>query len=503
MSLEAASDPVPPGGAGHEGGSFGPVDGRVAGPQRDVLDEPGLWSPQRRGLTVALVLTITLVAFEALAIATVMPAVKDDLGGLGLYGWVFSGFFLSSLLGIVVAGQLADRKGLALPFTIGLGLFAAGLAVGGAATSMSMLVGARVAQGFGAGTIPSVGYAAIGRGYPASLRPRMFATTSTAWVVPGLIGPAVATFVDQALSWRWVFLGLLPIVAVAAVMGIPALRALGIPGDELAETGTEAELAARDAHDRRTVRRAVLLVVALAAVFGAGVGVPVAVAVAFVVAGLPLAVWAFVGLVPKGTVSLVPGVPATVGIRGLLTWAFFAADAYIPLAVVDGRHAATWIAAAALSVGSVSWASASWVQARLIDRLGPRRLDRYGFTSIIVGVSLMIGVSQGLPVGLAVLAWAIGCFGIGLAYSALSVTVLASAAPGEEGSASAALQLSDALGVAVGTGISGWIVAVFDHAGRSVAASTTVVFVVALAIGIAGLVGTARLPARVPDQVTA
>ncbi len=56
-------------------------------------------------------LTITLVAFESLAIATVMPVVSDDLGGLGLYGWVFSGFFLGSLLGIVLAGWAADRRG--------------------------------------------------------------------------------------------------------------------------------------------------------------------------------------------------------------------------------------------------------------------------------------------------------------------------------------------------------------------------------------------------------
>ena len=71
-------------------------------------------------------LTITLVAFESLAIATVMPVVSDDLGGLGLYGWVFSGFFLGSLLGIVLAGRAADRRGTRLPFAAGLVLFAVG-----------------------------------------------------------------------------------------------------------------------------------------------------------------------------------------------------------------------------------------------------------------------------------------------------------------------------------------------------------------------------------------
>ena len=104
------------------------------------VDE-GVWAPARRRLTLGLVLTITLVAFEALAISTVLPVVSDDLGGLGLYGWVFSGFFLGSLLGIVAAGQQADARGTAAPFAAGLVLFAAGLLVGGLAPSMGVLVG--------------------------------------------------------------------------------------------------------------------------------------------------------------------------------------------------------------------------------------------------------------------------------------------------------------------------------------------------------------------------
>ena len=94
-------------------------------------EHDGVWAPARRRLTLGLVMTITLVAFEALAISTVMPVVADDLGGLGLYGWVFSGFFLGNLLGIVIAGQAADRRGTAFPFLVGLVLFTAGLCLGG------------------------------------------------------------------------------------------------------------------------------------------------------------------------------------------------------------------------------------------------------------------------------------------------------------------------------------------------------------------------------------
>ena len=124
-----------------------------------AIEHDGVWAPARRRLTLGLVMTITLVAFEALAISTVMPVVADDLGGLGLYGWVFSGFFLGNLLGIVIAGQAADRRGTAFPFLVGLVLFTAGLCLGGLAPSMGVLVAARVLQGMGAGAIPAVAYA--------------------------------------------------------------------------------------------------------------------------------------------------------------------------------------------------------------------------------------------------------------------------------------------------------------------------------------------------------
>ena len=459
----------------------------------------GLFAPERRQLVVGLVLTITLVAFEAMAIAAIMPDVKDDLGGLALYGWVFSGFFLASLLGIVVAGQLADTHGLVLPYVIGLGMFGAGLVIGGAATSMPMLISGRILQGFGAGAIPAIGYAAIGRGIPAALRPRMFAVLSTAWVVPGLVGPSAALRIEHDLSWRYVFLILLPIVVIAAVMTVPALVKLAHePGDE----ESPEDRADRLARQRLRLRQVVLLVIGVGAAFTAASGVPLAVAVVLLAVGLPLSVNALVHLLPTGTLRLERGVPATVAVRGLLTFGFFAADAYVPLAVVDGRNGSSWIAGAALTVSALTWSVASWIQARLIDRSGPRRLDQAGFAALVVGVGLMLAVARGIPVEFAVLAWAIAGFGIGMAYAPQAVTVLASARPGEEGSASAAIQLSDAVGIAVGTGVGGGIIAIGAAHGWNVDTSVTGVFVLALLGAVGGLLASSRLPVRVPDQAT-
>src|ERR1700722_8286209 len=195
----------------------------------------GLMAPQRRALTVGLVLTITFVASEALAVVTVMPVVARDLGGLRLYGWVFSGFMLGSVVGIVAAGREADRRGPALPFVAGLVLFGAGLLTAGLAPSMIVLVPGRALQGVGAGAVPAVAYASIGRSLAGPYRARMMAVLSTAWVAPGLAGPAVAAEVAHAFGWRWVFLGLLPVVAVTGSVAVPALIRLGPPGAHRAE----------------------------------------------------------------------------------------------------------------------------------------------------------------------------------------------------------------------------------------------------------------------------
>ena len=97
-----------------------PCSAAPDGPPPAVDDaSDSLWSSHRRALTIGLVLNVTIVASEALAVSTIMPIVAKDLGGLDLYGWVFSAFFLGSLLGIVVAGIMIDRGGLTRPFLTG------------------------------------------------------------------------------------------------------------------------------------------------------------------------------------------------------------------------------------------------------------------------------------------------------------------------------------------------------------------------------------------------
>ncbi|HEV3465228.1 MAG TPA: MFS transporter, partial [Actinomycetota bacterium] len=295
----------------------------------------GLMTPARRGLTIGLVLTITLVAFEALAVITILPAIKDDLQGISLYGWVTSAFQLGLLVGIVVAGGQADRRGPGPPFVAGVLVFVAGLTIGGLAPSMLVLVLARGLQGLGAGAIPAVAYAAIGRSYPEALRPRVFAVLSTAWVVPGLIGPAVSALVAASVGWRWVFLGLLPLVLASAVLAWPPLRRLGPPEEPTAQRGR--------------LPRAVAVAAGAGLVLAGLTSRSLLTGALLVAAGLAFGLVPLRGLLPPGTLTARRGLPVAVLSRSLLTFTFFGADTYVPLAMTSVRGQSTVVAGVAVT----------------------------------------------------------------------------------------------------------------------------------------------------------
>ena len=177
-----------------------------------------LFAPEYRALVVGVVGIVVAVAFEAIAVATAMPVAARELHGLRGYGLAFSVFLTTSLLGMVVAGEMSDRRGPVRPFIVAAVSFALGLLVAGLATSMWVLVVARAVQGFGAGLNIVSLYVVVGRAFPAGLRPRVFSAISSGWILPSLIGPPVAGLLADHLSWRWVFLGVLPLLVGAALL---------------------------------------------------------------------------------------------------------------------------------------------------------------------------------------------------------------------------------------------------------------------------------------------
>ncbi|GLZ13750.1 MFS transporter [Actinomadura sp. NBRC 104425] len=436
----------------------------------------GLLRGRYRTPTLGIVLVVTLLAFEQMAVGTVMPVTARALDGLALYAWAFSGTLIAGVLALVLAGGWSDRSGPVRPLMTGLATFVAGLAVAGAAPAMWVFVLGRAVQGFGSGLAMVPLYVLIARVYPESLRPRVFAALSAAWVLPSLLGPAVGGAVAEHAGWRWVFLGMIPLVVPPSVMLVPALRRVrpsagAAPSERgtarlmaavVAATGTAALLYVLD-HPSR-----ILLPVGAAALAGLG--------------------YALVRLLPAGTLRMRRGLPSVVLTRGLLAGAFFGTDAFIPLALTSLHGFTPTQAGVVLMVASLGWSAASQYQGRS-NR--PRAfLVPAGAGFVTAGV-VAVAVTAQLPGWWTAPAWILGGVGMGLAIGSLSVLLLELSPERKQGVNSSSLQIADMLGSSLVIGISGALVTGFGadrlRAGLAVAGA------LAAAIAALGMLAALRL----------
>jgi MFS family permease len=445
----------------------------------------GTWAPERRVLTAGLIGLVTAAAFEGMAVPTVMPAMVKDLGGLDLYGWAFSAFWLTNIIGITLAGTDADRRGPGRALAIGVVLFAAGMVVSGVAGSMLQVIVGRAIQGFGSGAIGSVVYAAIARAYPTSATPRMIALTSSAWVVPGLIGPALAGMVSDAVGWRWVFLGIVPPVLV---MG-------GLVYPQLARLGAAVRVSEPVRSDGRRAVDAVRLALGSTLVLAALTTRSLLPAVALLAVGAWLALGGVRHLLPPGSLRLAPGRPSVVIVIFTIAFAFFGTEAFVPLTVVEVRGGSVTLGGIALSAAAVTWAAGSWLQDRAAAAGMRRTLVTIGSAMIGAGIGVTaLVLMPGAPVLTAAIGWGIAGLGMGLAYSMLALLMLETSAPGEEGFSSAALQLMFTLGTALGAGVGGAVVALADEGRLELAPALGLVDLAMLAIAGVAVLVSLRVP---------
>jgi MFS family permease len=391
--------------------------------------------PSSRLTLAGLVLVITVVAVEAMAVATVMPTVVRSLHGLHWYGWSFTAYFLADILGMVDAGPRSDRHGPRASLVGGLVVFGVGLLTAGLAPDMAVFTLGRAFQGLGGGSLIVAVYVIVARAFDEQRRPRVFAALSGAWVVPALVGPAAAGAVANWVGWRWVFFGIAPLAVLGALLLVPVVARvtasgtasaprLGLVGGACLAGGLAIGQLAGQRHDVTAIP---LLLLAIA------------------VAGPPLA-----RLLPPGALRGGRGLPTAVVLRGLLSGAFFGAEAYLPLTLARLHHGAVTEVGIPLTLGAVGWSAGSWWQSRFQgdDR---RPLLRAGFAFVAVALASLTVLSfDRVSMWVAVPIWMVAGAGMGLAMSSVSVLVLRLSPVPEQGANSAALQVADVVGGIVG-----------------------------------------------------
>ncbi|MER7369274.1 MFS transporter [Nonomuraea wenchangensis] len=442
----------------------------------------GVVSAPYRALSFGLVAIVTLLAFEAMAVATAMPVVARELDGMPLYNLAFSATLAASVIATVLGGRWSDRRGPLEPIVAGVVTFVAGLLLAGFAPTMEVFVAGRFVQGLGAGATQVALYVLVARVYPAALHPKVFALFSAAWVVPSMVGPAIAGFVVQNADWRWIFLGVSLIVVPSALLLWRGTTGRDLGSGSGSGSGSDsgsAEAAPAPALGRKLIWAAVTAVAAALIQYGSALqlaGLPL------LAAGVVLLAVALPRLLPAGSLRAAPGLPTAPVLRGLAFGSLTAAQVLIPLMLINERGLSATAAGIVLTIGALGWSTGSWLKGR--GRISNLLAVRGGAALLATGLALVtLVLVDTVPLVLAHVAMAVAGLGIGMLHPTVSVLVLEMSVPGEEGQNSAAVGVGESVFTVVAVAGSG---AIFTASGGSYAAGLlTAVALAVLAFALA------------------
>ena len=409
------------------------------------------WSPQFRRLSAGIVSLVAVFGFEGIAVSAVMPVAAADLNAISNYAVAFTSFTMASLLGMTFAGLWADHIGvkkivmLAI-FTLGLGSLIAGFAP----NLLTLTIG-RSVQGFALGIDLVTMYVVIGRMYPEALRPKALGMLAAAWVVPGLIGPGLAGLMVELSSWRMTF-WIVPFLLI-----LPSFILLS-------QLENLKSVTSQPRADSRKQIIAVLVAVTSLAVFQfstskVGNWAPVIV-VALIAGSLIATGWTTKSLMPTGYLRMAAGIPAIIGMRGVISAGYFAAEVYVPLALQEIRDVSVAISGAVLTVSAVTWFGGSWMQGSHRLKMSRERILLFGSSLISVGIFLTpIAVFAPSNTTIASLAASLTCgaaaFGMGICFPTLGGMMLDKSPEADHARHSASLQMSDSFGTILITSITG------------------------------------------------
>ena len=459
----------------------------------------------RRGLATLGVLGGSfLAAIEATIVATAMPTVVAQLGGLAHYSWVFAGYLLTSTVSMPVWGKLSDLYGRRPFYLAAVGFFLLGSVLSGAAQSMGQLIVFRAIQGLGAGGLLPLGMTILGDLYTLKERARTQGLFSGVWGLASIIGPLVGGYITDALSWRYVFYLNVPFGAVAALLvglalvepephrrpridywgALTMMASIGLLMLALSQTGE------RDSAFS-LVQLASLYVIALA------------LGVAFVVIEKRVAE----PIVPLDLFAdrLVMAVTVSGFLVGV---AMFGALSYVPLFVQSVQGGSAADAGETLSPLLLGWVTMAIVTGRILPRVGYRRLILGGLTLVSAGFLGLLRVGhRSAPVELYV---EMGLMGLGMGMTMLSLLLaLQNAVPRDRlGVATSIGQFTRSIGGAIGVSLMGTIVSLSLPPGGeteplAMERALHNAFVAGAAVAFLALLAALRVPAGLPASLPA
>ncbi|WP_177142919.1 MDR family MFS transporter [Variovorax sp. YR216] len=391
---------------------------------------------------LAVMASMAMVAIEATIVATVMPQIASQLGGLSLYSWVFASFLLAQTAMTVVFGKLSDIYGRRPVILVGIAIFLIGSLAAGFAWSMPAMIAFRLIQGIGAGAIQPVSLTIVGDLYPVQERGKVQGYLASVWAVSAVLGPMLGALIVTRLSWSWIFWMNVPIGLAAAggfwlyLREAPVTRraSIDLPGALLFTAGIASLMICLTESGLGHTTEA-----------WSWAGVFVIVAVLFIFQERRVAD-------PMVSFELWSRrIIATVNGSALLTgMALIGVTSFLPMYVQVVLGQSPVVAGLALTMVMLGWPIGATIASRSFMRVGLRRLMLIGSMLVPAGAAVFALLhSDGSPTSAGIGSFLMG-LGMGLLSLCSLILIQESVAMAQRGSATASNIFSRNLGSALG-----------------------------------------------------
>ena len=188
------------------------------------VDTPPLTPARIRLAFSGLALALMLAALDQSVVATAMPTIVTDLGGLEHIAWLVTAYLAAVIVATPISGKLGDIYGRRTVFLVAVVVFIVGSMLCGVAQSLNQLIAFRAVQGFGGGALLALAVAMSADLVSPRELGRYQGYFGAAFGAASVFGPLVGGFFTEELSWRWIFYINLPIGAVCFAIVAYAFR---------------------------------------------------------------------------------------------------------------------------------------------------------------------------------------------------------------------------------------------------------------------------------------
>jgi EmrB/QacA subfamily drug resistance transporter len=400
-------------------------------------------------VTVGIMLSLFMAAVESTVVATAMPTIVSELGGLAFYSWVFTAYMLTSTTTVPIYGKLSDILGRKPVFMVAMALFLVGSVLCGQSQTMGQLIAFRALQGLGAGGLMPLAFIMIGDIFSFEQRAKMQGLFSGVWGIAAIVGPLLGGFLVDNVSWQWVFY-------VNLVPGVLATALLWFGWRDPARAPRSARLPIDFAGTIVLSAAVVALLLGLTELqkpWGAGL------------IGLAAVLFVVLLWVERRAADPVLPLPlfkdrlfAVATTQGVLSgWAMFGSTSFIPLFAQAVLGTSATAAGSVLTPMMLGWVGASIVGSRLLLRYGYRSIALVGMCTLVVGTFLMTRISPYTTLPILMVNVGLMGIGMGLAVPAFMIAVQSSVERKVLGTATATLQFSRSIGGTLGVSVMGVI----------------------------------------------